>query len=222
MRYKKAVVLLSGGMDSAVCASIAKSEGFTLYVLHVNYGQRTSKKERECAGNLASFFGALDFKVISLDFLKEIGGSGLVDERIALPVEEIEGIPPSYVPFRNSIILSLATAWAEVVGAEALFYGANFIDFSGYPDCRPQYFEAFQRLIDTGTKDDTVIVLRTPLASLSKADIVKKGLELGTPFALTWSCYKENEKACGVCDSCRLRLKGFHENGVTDPIPYNQ
>ncbi|MBU6998418.1 MAG: 7-cyano-7-deazaguanine synthase QueC [Theionarchaea archaeon] len=220
MSCRRAVVLLSGGMDSAVCASIAKSEGFTLYVLHVNYGQRTSKKERECAEKLATFFKAADFKVISLGFLKEIGGSGLLDESIALPVEETEGIPPSYVPFRNSIILSLATAWAEVVGAEALFYGANFIDFSGYPDCRPQYFEAFQRLIDTGTKDDTVIVLRTPLASLSKADIVRKGLELGTPFALTWSCYTGTDKACGVCDSCRLRLKGFHENGLTDPITY--
>ncbi|MBU7014861.1 MAG: 7-cyano-7-deazaguanine synthase QueC [Theionarchaea archaeon] len=220
MNHRTAVVLLSGGMDSAVCASIAQNEGFTLYVLHVGYGQRTSKKERECAEELASFYDALDFRVIPLDFLKEIGESGLTDESITLPVEETEGIPPSYVPFRNSIILSLATAWAEVVGAEAIFYGANFIDFSGYPDCRPQYFEAFQKLIEAGTKDDTVIVLRTPLASLSKADIVKKGLELGTPFESTWSCYTENEKACGVCDSCRLRLKGFRENGVTDPISY--
>lgn len=219
-KNKKAVILLSGGMDSAVCASIAVKEGFDLYVLHVDYGQRTSKKELTCAKALAEYFKAKDVTVISLDFLKEIGGSGLTDESIALPTEETEGIPPSYVPFRNSIILSLATAWAEVIQAEALFYGANFIDFSGYPDCRPEYFEAFQHVMDVGTKDDTTIQLRTPLSSMSKADIVKKGLELKTPFALTWSCYTESEKACGVCDSCRLRLKGFKENGVEDPVLY--
>ncbi|MBU7012955.1 MAG: 7-cyano-7-deazaguanine synthase QueC [Theionarchaea archaeon] len=224
MNLRKAVVLLSGGMDSAVCASIACNEGYTLYVLHVNYRQRTSTKELESAQKLAAFYNAEDFKAITLDFLREIGGSGLIDESIELPTEEVEseseGIPPSYVPFRNSIILSLATAWAEVLGAEAIYYGANFIDFSGYPDCRPVYFEAFQNLINTGTKDGTVITLKTPLSAMSKAEIVQKGLELKTPFELTWSCYKEIERACGVCDSCRLRLKGFTENGVTDPIPY--
>ncbi|MBU7019046.1 MAG: 7-cyano-7-deazaguanine synthase QueC [Theionarchaea archaeon] len=217
----KAIILLSGGMDSAVCASIAKKEGYTVYALHVNYRQRTSVKELECAKKLAAFFEAEDFKTISLDFLQEIGGSGLVDERIELPREETAGIPLSYVPFRNSIILSLATAWAEVTGAEALFYGANSIDFSGYPDCRPEYFEVFQSLINAGTKDETSVTLRVPLAYMSKADIVKKGLELKTPFELTWSCYTENERACGVCDSCRLRLKGFEENHVKDPIEYN-
>lgn len=216
----KAVILLSGGMDSAVCASIAVDEGIDLYVLHVNYQQRTSEKECECAKALAKHFKAKDFKVISFSFLREIGGSGLIDERIALPTKETEGIPPSYVPFRNSIILSLATAWAEVIGADALFYGANSIDFSGYPDCRPEYFNAFQNVINVGTKDETTIQLRTPLSSMSKADIVKKGLALKTPFGLTWSCYTESEKACGVCDSCRLRLKGFKENGVKDPVVY--
>lgn len=216
----KAVILLSGGMDSAVCAAIAQKDGYNLYVLHADYGQRTRKKELECAQSLAAFYKAKDFKVIPLDFLKEIGGSGLTDERIELPQEETEGIPPSYVPFRNSIILSLATAWAEVVQAEAVYYGANFIDFSGYPDCRPQYFKAFQELINVGTKDETTIELRTPLAAMSKADIVRTGLELKTPFELTWSCYTDNEKACGVCDSCRLRLKGFKQNGVADPIQY--
>lgn len=226
MNLRKAVVLLSGGMDSAVCASIACDEGYTLDVLHVNYGQRTSTKELECAQKLAAYYNAEDFKVITLDFLREIGGSGLIDESIELPTEESENeseggdIPPSYVPFRNSIILSLATAWAEVLGAKAIYYGANFIDFSGYPDCRPVYFEAFQNLINTGTKDGTVITLKTPLSALSKAEIVRKGLELKTPFELTWSCYTETERACGVCDSCRLRLKGFTENGITDPIPY--
>jgi 7-cyano-7-deazaguanine synthase len=217
----KAIILLSGGMDSAVCASIARKEGYTLYGLHVDYKQRTSKKELECAQKLAAFFEAEDFKIISLDFLQEIGGSGLLDERIVLPEKETEGIPSSYVPFRNSIILSLATAWAEVIDAEALFYGANSIDFSGYPDCRPQYFKAFQSLINVGTKDETSITLKVPLAHMSKADIVKKGLELKTPFELTWSCYTQNERACGVCDSCRLRLKGFEENHLKDPIEYN-
>jgi 7-cyano-7-deazaguanine synthase len=221
----KAVVLVSGGMDSAVCCGIAKTKGYTLHVLHMVYGQRTSNKEYECARNLAQFYRAEDFKVISMDFLKEIGGSGLIDKDIGLPMGEFpespgSDIPPSYVPFRNSIILSLATAWAEVISAEVMYYGANSIDFSGYPDCRPVYFKAFQALIDVGTKDETSIELKTPLATMSKADIVKKGLELGVPFELTWSCYTENEVACGVCDSCRLRLKGFKENGIEDPIPY--
>lgn len=221
-----AVVLLSGGMDSAVCASIANKEGFTINALHINYHQRTSTKEYESARKLARFFHAEDFKVITLDFLKDIGGSGLIDTTIELPTEntseEKHIIPPSYVPFRNSILLSLATAWAEVISAKALFYGANFIDFSGYPDCRPQYFKAFQKVMEVGTKDDTHIELRTPLAALSKADIVKKGLELNTPFELTWSCYTKTEKACGVCDSCRLRLEGFAKNNAQDPIQYEK
>ncbi|NYT13980.1 MAG: 7-cyano-7-deazaguanine synthase QueC [Candidatus Methanofastidiosa archaeon] len=217
---KSAVVLLSGGMDSAVCAAIAKNEGHNIYVLHVNYGQRTKIKEYNCAKELSFFYNALDFKVINLDFLKEIGGSGLTDNSIELPKNETEGIPPSYVPFRNSILLSLATAWAEVVGAEAIYYGANSIDFSGYPDCRPQFFKAFQGLIDAGTKDETKIKLKTPLAYISKSDIVKKGVELNVPFERTWSCYTENDEACGVCDSCRLRLKGFQEAGEKDPIKY--
>ncbi|NMC60654.1 MAG: 7-cyano-7-deazaguanine synthase QueC [Candidatus Methanofastidiosa archaeon] len=217
---KKAVVLLSGGMDSTVCTAIAKNEGYNIYVIHVNYGQRTNKKEMNCAKNLANYYNALDFKVINLDFLKEIGGSGLIDLSIELPKSETQGIPPSYVPFRNSILLSLATAWAEVVGADAVYYGANSIDFSGYPDCRPSFFEAFQRLIDNGTKDETNIKLMTPLGYMSKSDIVRKGIELSVPFEKTWSCYTENDKACGVCDSCRLRLKGFKDAGEKDPIDY--
>ena len=217
---KSAVVLLSGGMDSAVCAAIAKNEGYSIYVLHVNYGQRTKIREYNCAKELSFFYNSVDFKVINLDFLKEIGGSALTDNSIELPKNETEGIPPSYVPFRNSILLSLATAWAEVVGAEAIYYGANSIDFSGYPDCRPQFFKAFQGLIDAGTKDETKIKLKTPLAYISKSDIVKKGVELNVPFERTWSCYTENDEACGVCDSCRLRLKGFQEAGEKDPIKY--
>ena len=216
----KAVVLLSGGMDSAVCAALGVTEGYVLYVLHVDYRQKTSKKELACAKMLAGYYKAEDFKVISLDFLKEIGGSALTDDGIDVPTEEIKGVPPSYVPFRNSILLSLATAWAEVIGADAILYGANFIDFSGYPDCRPEYFKAFQNVINAGTKDETSILLKTPLSAMSKAEIVQKGLELKVPFEMTWSCYKENEKACGVCNSCRLRLRGFTENGVEAPIKY--
>lgn len=217
---KTAVVLLSGGMDSAVCAAIAKKDGHNIYVLHVDYGQRTNKKEFNCAKDISLFYNALDFKIINLDFLKEIGGSGLVDNSIELPKGDTIGIPLSYVPFRNSILLSLATAWAEVVGAKAIYYGANSIDFSGYPDCRPLFFEAFQELIDAGTKDETNIKLKTPLAYMSKGDIVRKGKELEVPFEKTWSCYTENDKACGVCDSCRLRLKGFNDAGEKDPIKY--
>ena len=217
---KTAVVLLSGGMDSAVCAAIAKKDGHNIYVLHVDYGQRTNKKEFNCAKDISLFYNALDFKIINLDFLKEIGGSGLVDNSIELPKGDTIGIPPSYVPFRNSILLSLATAWAEVLGAKAIYYGANSIDFSGYPDCRPLFFEAFQELIDAGTKDETNIKLKTPLAYMSKGEIVKKGIELEVPFEKTWSCYTENDKACGVCDSCRLRLKGFNDAGEKDPIKY--
>lgn len=217
---KTAVVLLSGGMDSAVCAAIAKKDGHNIYVLHVDYGQRTNKKEFNCAKDISLLYNALDFKAINLDFLKEIGGSGLVDNSIELPKGDTIGIPPSYVPFRNSILLSLATAWAEVVGAKAIYYGANSIDFSGYPDCRPLFFEAFQELIDAGTKDETNIKLKTPLAYMSKGDIVRKGKELEVPFEKTWSCYTENDKACGVCDSCRLRLKGFNDAGEKDPIKY--
>lgn len=222
----KAVILLSGGMDSAVCAGIARKEGNSLYVLHVDYHQRTSLKELRCAEALARFYGAEAFKVLSMDFLREIGGSGLIDTSIELPMGDSpsgsETIPPSYVPFRNSILLSFATAWAEVVGAGAIYYGANSIDFSGYPDCRPEYFKAFQKVIDTGTRDETSILLQTPLSSMSKAEIVTKGIELHVPFELTWSCYTDAEKACGRCDSCKLRLKGFRENGLTDPIQYRE
>jgi len=222
----KAVVLLSGGMDSAVCAGVARGEGYSLHVLHVDYHQRTSTRELQCAEALAQFYAAEEFKVLSMDFLREIGGSGLIDTSIELPTGDSGSgsgmIPPSYVPFRNSILLSFATAWAEVIGAEAIFYGANSIDFSGYPDCRPEYFKAFQKVIDVGTRDETSIRLRTPLSSMSKADIVARGIELHVPFESTWSCYIDPEKACGKCDSCRLRLKGFRENGILDPIQYRE
>jgi len=212
----KAVVLMSGGLDSCVCAGIAKKMGYDLNILFVRYGQKTEKKEEQSVKKLAEYFEA-DLKLLDLRFLREIGGSALTDE-IEVRKDDT-GIPSTYVPFRNSIFLSLATAWAEVLGAKAIFYGANSVDFSGYPDCRPDYFKAFQNLIEKGTKRGDIKLL-APLAEMSKSQIVKKGMEMGLPLEYTWSCYFSNEKACGKCESCKLRLKGFEEAGYKDPIEY--
>ena len=212
----KAVVLMSGGLDSCVCAGIAKKMGYDLNILFVRYGQKTEKKEEQSVKKLAEYFEA-DLKLLDLRFLREIGGSALTDE-IEVRKDDT-GIPSTYVPFRNSIFLSLATAWAEVLGAKAIFYGANSVDFSGYPDCRPDYFKAFQNLIEKGTKGGDIKLL-VPLAEMSKFQIVKKGMEMGLPLEYTWSCYFSNEKACGKCESCKLRLKGFEEAGYKDPIEY--
>jgi len=212
----KAVVLMSGGLDSCVCAGIAKKMGYDLNILFVRYGQKTEKKEEQSVKKLAEYFEA-DLKLLDLRFLREIGGSALTDE-IEVRKDDT-GIPSTYVPFRNSIFLSLATAWAEVLGAKAIFYGANSVDFSGYPDCRPDYFKAFQNLIEKGTKRGDIKLL-VPLAEMSKSQIVKKGMEMGLPLEYTWSCYFSNEKACGKCESCKLRLKGFEEAGYKDPIEY--
>ena len=211
----KAVVLVSGGLDSCVCAGIAREMGHDLHFLFIRYGQKTENKEEESVTTLSEYFNA-ELKILRLGFLGEIGGSALTDE---IEVTHENGIPSTYVPFRNSIFLSLATAWAEVLGAEAVFYGANSVDFSGYPDCRPQYFSAFQQLIDEGTKGRD-ITLKVPLAAMSKAAIIRKGMELGLPLEETWSCYFSGEKACGKCESCVLRLKGFREAGYEDQIPY--
>jgi len=212
----KAVVLMSGGLDSCVCAGIAKNMGYDLSILFVKYGQKTEKKEEECVRKLADYFKG-DLKTLDLRFLKEIGGSALT-ENIEVKRDNT-GIPSTYVPFRNSIFLSLAVAWSEVLNAKAIFYGANSVDFSGYPDCRPEYFRAFQSLIEKGTKRGD-IKLVVPLAEMTKSQIVKKGIELKLPLKYTWSCYFNNEKACGKCESCRLRLKGFEEAGYKDPIEY--
>ena len=212
----KAVVLMSGGLDSCVCAGIAKKMGYDLNILFVRYGQKTEKKEEQSVKKFAEYFEA-DLKLLDLRFLGEIGGSALTDE-IEVRKDDT-GIPSTYVPFRNSIFLSLATAWAEVLGAKAIFYGANSVDFSGYPDCRPDYFKAFQNLIEKGTKRGDIKLL-APLAEMSKSQIVKKGMEMGLPLEYTWSCYFSNEKACGKCESCKLRLKGFEEAGYKDPIEY--
>jgi 7-cyano-7-deazaguanine synthase len=221
-----AVVLLSGGMDSATALAIARKEGLDALALTFDYGQRHAR-EIEAAKRLAAHFHVKDHRIARLD-LTAIGGSALTDPRIAVPVqrriEEIgQGIPRTYVPARNTIFLSYALALAEVVDAEAIYIAANQIDYSGYADCRPEFFEAFQKVARLGTKrgvEGDVVEIRTPLIAMTKADIVRKGEELGVPWALTWSCYFGREKACGVCDACQLRLKGFREAGIKDPIPY--
>ncbi len=216
-----AVVLLSGGLDSCVAAAVAR-QSFELALFHGNYGQRALARELAAFRALAAFFQARHLLEADLNFLGKIGGSTLTDLSRPIPAAEAEaeGIPSTYVPFRNSILLSAAVAWAEVLGAVAIFIGANFLDNPGYPDCRPEYFQAFNRLIELGTRPETVIRIHTPLISLDKAGIIRLGLKLGAPLELTWSCYQQEDQACGRCSSCRLRLQGFATAGVPDPIPY--
>ena len=221
-----AVVLLSGGMDSATALAIARKEGLDVLALTFDYGQRHAR-EIEAAKKLVAHFHVKDHRVARLD-LTAIGGSALTDPRIAVPtqrrIEEIgQGIPPTYVPARNTIFLSYGLALAESADAAAIYIAANQRDFSGYPDCRPEFFKAFQEVARLGTKrgvEGDAVEIRTPLIAMTKADIVRKGEELGVPWGLTWSCYLGGAKACGVCDSCQLRLKGFREAGVKDPLPY--
>jgi len=218
-----AVVLVSGGMDSLVCAAIADSQYENLAFLHLNYGQRTEKKELECFHKIADYYNVPQNlrKIIDVSFLKSIGGSSLTDDKI--DVKKFKGdskeIPNSYVPFRNTHIISMAVSWSEVIGAKKIFIGAVFEDSSGYPDCRPSYYKAMNALIKEGTKDGNIEVL-TPVIFMKKKEIIKKALELKAPLTSSWSCYKENEKACGVCDSCALRLRAFSEVGIEDPIDY--
>lgn len=219
----KAVVCLSGGMDSAVCAALAARD-YDAYALHISYGQRTEKRELESARQVAEALGFRGFLPLSIGLFREIGGSALTDSSIAVPdapASEVIGasIPVTYVPFRNAHFLSAAVSWAEVIGAKKIFIGAVEQDSSGYPDCRPQYYEAFQRLIQTGTREGDIEVV-TPLIHLKKKEIVRLGLELNAPLHLTWSCYSGEEQACGRCDSCVLRLRAFQEAGVRDQISY--
>ena len=217
-----AICLVSGGMDSCVTAAIAQQENDELAFLHVSYGQRTEQRERESFEALADHFHVELRLAISLEQLARIGGSSLTDE--AIPVTNANlassAIPTSYVPFRNSHLLAAAVSWGEVIGASAIYIGAVAEDSSGYPDCRPEFYNAFQNVIDLGTKPETRITIRTPVIYLKKSEIVQKGLDLGAPLHLTWSCYQESELACGRCDSCALRLRAFREAGVPDPIPY--
>ncbi len=216
-----AVVLASGGLDSCVAAAVAR-QSFDLALFHANYGQRTLTRELEAFRAQAAFYQVVSTLEVDLNFLGQIGGSSLTDLDRELPTAPADppGIPSTYVPFRNSNLLAAAVAWAEVLGAAALFIGANVLDNPGYPDCRPEYFQAFNRLIELGTRPETHIRIHTPLIHLDKAGIVRLGLRLGAPLELTWSCYQNDSRACGRCSSCRLRLKGFAAAGVPDPIPY--
>ncbi|MDR0926376.1 MAG: 7-cyano-7-deazaguanine synthase QueC [Ignavibacteria bacterium] len=216
---KKAVVLLSGGMDSLLTLSMALNSGYYVYPLHLNYGQATEPKEYECFNNILKYYGLNENLIVDVEHLRKIGGSTLTDANMQ---QDNADIPNSYVPFRNANILAIATSWAEVIGASALYIGASEVDYSGYPDCRREFFDAFEQTIRLGTKPDTHITIETPLIRMTKADIVNKGIELAIPFELSWSCYYSNDEACGECDSCKLRLKGFAAAGIKDPIKYKK
>ncbi len=229
MNKELAVVLVSGGMDSCVCTAIA-NELYRTALLHVNYGQRTEARELKSFNDIADYYRVEKRLIVSLEHLKVIGGSALTDTGI--PVPELDShsairtpqsaIPITYVPFRNAHLLSIATSWAEVIGATKIFIGAVEEDSSGYPDCRETFYRAFNKVIETGTKPETRIEIVTPLIHLKKSEIVRKGVDLKAPFHYTWSCYQASEKACGKCESCALRLKGFREAGLKDPIPYER
>lgn len=216
------IVLVSGGMDSCVTAAMAARDEGEFAFLHVSYGQRTEARERQAFNAIADYYGVDKRLDVSIEHLAQIGGSSLTDERIAVTETDLASrdIPTSYVPFRNANMLSIAVSWAEVIGATAVYVGAVAEDSSGYPDCRPEFYEAFQRVIDTGTKPETRIEIRTPIIHLTKAEIVRKGIELDAPLHLTWSCYRSEDLACGTCDSCALRLRGFAQAGETDPVDY--
>ena len=216
-----AVVLVSGGMDSCVTAAIA-CQAYEPAFLHLNYGQRTERRELRAFNEIADAYGVDRRLVVSVEHLSKIGGSSLTDRRIDVEPPDLErkAIPISYVPFRNANILSIAVSWGEVLGARKIFIGAVEEDSSGYPDCRSEFYEAFNRVIALGTRPETRLEIITPIIHLRKSEIVQKGVELGAPFHLTWSCYQNEVHACGVCDSCALRLRGFRLAGVEDPILY--
>ena len=230
MKKDLAIILVSGGMDSCVTAAIAHEE-YDLAFLHINYGQRTEARELRAFNEIADFYEAEKRLIISIEHLKIIGGSSLTD--VTMPVPEsgagvsppaptTAAIPSTYVPFRNAHLLSIATSWAEVIGAKKIFIGAVEEDSSGYPDCRETFYQAFNKVIEMGTRPETRVEIITPLIHMRKTEIVKRGVDLGAPLKLTWSCYQNSEKACGKCESCVLRLKGFQEAGVKDPIPYEK
>lgn len=217
-----AVCLVSGGLDSCVTAAVAREENEHLAFLHVSYGQRTEDRERRAFNEIADSYEVSQRLAVSIEPLSKIGGSSLTD--LAIPVSSpklgVHGIPTSYVPFRNAHLLSIATSWAEAIHAQRIYIGAVAEDSSGYPDCRPEFYEAFRRVIELGTKPETSIEIRTPVIELRKREIVLLGKSLKAPLELTWSCYQESELACGNCDSCALRLRAFREAGVADPISY--
>ncbi|HAW08815.1 MAG TPA: 7-cyano-7-deazaguanine synthase QueC [Bacteroidetes bacterium] len=223
---KKAIVLLSGGMDSAVVAAVALNDGYDVSALHLNYGQRTQSRELQAFYDLCEYYSIQEKLIVDIEYLNQIGGTSLIDKSIPIPKNAVENtrIPNTYVPFRNGNILAIAVSWAEVIGADAIYIGANTIDSSGYPDTSKEFLEAFELAANLGTKfgiaGSSKLKIKAPLIDLSKKDIVLTGKELNVPFELTWSCYEDNEIACGECDSCLLRLRGFQEAGAIDPIPY--
>lgn len=218
---KKAVCILSGGMDSTLASYIAKDEGYDIIAVHFNYGQRTQNKELESFRNICKDLKIEQKYEIDIPFFTQIGASALTDKSIDIPTQGVKpGVPVTYVPFRNGIFLSIATAIAEKEEAKALFIGVVEEDSSGYPDCTDSFIKKMTNAINEGTKESTKLEIKTPLVKLMKSDIVKKALELNVPLEHTWSCYKEEDEACGVCDSCRLRLNGFKEANAVDPIPY--
>jgi 7-cyano-7-deazaguanine synthase len=220
-----AVVSLSGGMDSCVTAALAVEAGFELALLHGDYGQRTETRERKAFSDIADFYAVPSTRRLVVDFggLRAIGGSALTDSSIPLPVGDLDrtGIPASYVPFRNAHLLSACVSWAEVLAARAIFVGFVEEDSSGYPDCREAFLRSFELTANLGTKPETKLAIHAPLLHLRKAEIVRRGQAVDAPLHLTWSCYQGEEKACGQCDSCLLRLRGFKEAGLADPIPYS-
>lgn len=231
MKNELAIILVSGGMDSCVTAAIA-NEKYRCAFLHVNYGQRTEARELRAFNEIAGFYKAEKRLAVSIEHLKVIGGSALTDSNIPVPESDsfqpsnlklqTSDIPTTYVPFRNAHLLSIAVSWAEVIGATKIFIGAVEEDSSGYPDCREVFYQAFNKVIEMGTKPETRIEIIAPLIHMKKSEIVTKGVALAAPLQLTWSCYQNSEKACGKCESCALRLKGFKLAEVPDPIPYEQ
>jgi len=221
LQKTKGVVLASGGMDSLVLAAFATRES-DIALLHVNYGQRTERKELACFNAIADHLGVKERLVADIGYLKRIGGSALTDPSISVPSADLQrlGVPSTYVPFRNAHFICIAVSWAEVIGAKSVYIGAVTADGSGYPDCRPEFYDAMNEAILRGTKDGSGIKIRAPFVRLKKKDLVLMGKSLGVPFEHSWSCYREEEKACGRCDSCALRLRAFAEAGVPDPITY--
>lgn len=216
-----AVVALSGGMDSCVTAAIARQTS-SLALIHINYGQRTESRELKAFHDIADYYNAQHRLVVNFSHLADIGGSSLTDKNMQVTKADLNNqeIPSSYVPFRNANILCACVSWAEIIGAEKVYIGAVHEDSSGYPDCRPEFFSAFQLAANMGTRPATRITIETPIIHLTKAQIIKKGIELDAPLHLTWSCYQNENEACGVCDSCALRLRGFEMAGIADPIKY--
>ncbi len=220
----RAVVCLSGGMDSCVCAALAARD-YETYAIHFSYGQRTEARELRSAQEVARIIGVRELLPLKMDLFRHIGGSALTDPAIPVPAAAADAtgigsaVPVTYVPFRNAHFLSAAVSWAEVLGAKTVFIGAVEQDSSGYPDCRPAYYDAFNQLIRMGTKDGDIRVV-TPLIAMRKSEIVRLGVELGAPFHVSWSCYSGESEACGICESCVLRLRAFREAGAVDPVPY--